>query len=62
MREQREQVTLNRKEQKRLKLLNDLEARTTTVQPVLAGQARENIGTPGFVAAPCVPSAGPLPA
>ncbi len=32
MREQREQVTLNRKEQKRLKLLNDLEARTTTVQ------------------------------
>ena len=55
-------MTLNRKEQKRLKLLNDLEARTTTVQPVLAGQARENIGTPGFVAAPCVPSAGPLPA
>ncbi len=31
MREQREQVTLNRKEQKRLKVLNDLEVRTTTV-------------------------------
>jgi transposase len=32
MREQREQVTLNRKEQKRLKVLNDLESRTTTIQ------------------------------
>jgi len=32
MREQREQVTLNRKEQKRLKVLNDLEAGTTTIQ------------------------------
>jgi len=31
MREQREQVTLNRKEQKRLKVLNDLEAGTTTI-------------------------------
>ncbi len=32
MREQREQVTLNLKEQKRLKVLNDLEAGMTTIQ------------------------------
>ena len=32
MREQREQVTSNRKELKRLKVLNDLESRTTTIQ------------------------------
>jgi len=50
MSSQREQVILSRKEQKRLKLLNDLVAGTTIIQPVLpapvpqaqvAGQAWE---------------------
>ena len=35
MSSQREQVILSRKEQKRLKLLNDLVAGTTIIQPVL---------------------------
>ncbi|MFV2045317.1 MAG: hypothetical protein ACC700_19045 [Anaerolineales bacterium] len=38
MRAQRDQVTLSRKERKRLKLLNDIEAETTTTQPVLVGE------------------------
>jgi len=58
MRAQREQVILSRKEQKRLKLLNHLEAGTTTFQPVLpapvpqaqvAVQAGEAFRTPGLV-------------
>ncbi|MCH8094042.1 MAG: hypothetical protein IH953_05555 [Chloroflexi bacterium] len=62
MSSQREQVILSRKEQKRLKLLNDLVAGTTIIQPVLpapvpqaqvAGQAWEAFRTPGLAASAC---------